>query len=63
MPRSEQPELRFPVRLTQAQRKAVADIAPELSDRLKLRERNQRAIPFTPAELKAVKDKAGKAIR
>ena len=53
----------FPVRLTQAQRKVVAEIAPELADRLKLDERNQRTIQFTLAELKAIKEKAGKAIR
>jgi hypothetical protein len=52
----------FPVKLTQAQRKAVAEIAPELTDRLKLDELNQRTIPFTPAELKAIKEKAGKAM-
>jgi hypothetical protein len=53
----------FPVRLTQAQRKVVAEIAPELADRLKLDQRNQRTIPFTLAELKAIKEKAGKALR
>src|SRR5437868_7015589 len=53
----------FPVRLTQAQRKVVAEIAPALADRLKLDERNQRTIEFTLAELKAIKAKAGKAIR
>jgi hypothetical protein len=52
-----------PVRLTQAQRKVVAEIAPELADRLKLDERNQRTIPLTLAELKAIKEKAGKALR
>jgi hypothetical protein len=52
-----------PVRLTQAQRKVMAEIAPQLADRLKLDERNQRTIPFTLAELKALKEKAGKAIR
>jgi hypothetical protein len=54
---------RFPVRLTQAQRKAVAEVAPELAGRLKLDERTQRTIPFTLAELKAIKEKAGRAIR
>jgi hypothetical protein len=52
-----------PVRLTQAQRKVVAEIVPELADRLKLDERNQRTIQFTLAELKAVKEKAGKGMR
>jgi hypothetical protein len=53
----------YPVLLTQAQRKAVAEIAPDLTDRLKLGERHQRTIPFTLAELKAIKEKAGKALR
>ena len=53
----------FPVRLTQAQRKAVAEIAPELAERLKLDERNQRTIRFTLGELQAVKEKAGNALR
>src|SRR5262245_43029946 len=52
-----------PVRLIQAQRKVVAEVVPELADRLKLNERNQRTVPFTVAELKAIKEKAGKAIR
>jgi hypothetical protein len=53
----------FPVLLTQAQRKAVAEIVPELAERLKLGERNQRTIRFTLAELKAIKEKAEKAMR
>ena len=57
------PQQHISVRLTQAQRKVVAEIAPELADRLKLDERNQRTIRFTVAELKAIKEKAGKAIR
>src|SRR5262249_30538526 len=57
------PQQHFPVRLTQAQRKVVAEIAPELADRLKLDERNQRTIPFTLAELRAINAKAGGAVR
>jgi hypothetical protein len=53
----------FPVKLTQAQRKVVAEVIPELADRLKLDEKPQRTIPFTLAELKAIKQKAGKAVR
>jgi hypothetical protein len=63
MPRSQEPEARFPVRLTQAQRKVVAEIAPELADRLKLDEKPQRTIQFTLTELKAIREKAGKAMR
>jgi hypothetical protein len=53
----------FPVGFTQAQRKVVAEIIPVLADRLKLDERNQRTIEFSLAELKAIKEKAGQAIR
>ena len=42
------------VKLTQAQRTVIAEIAPELSDRLKLDEKPQRTIPFSVAELKAI---------
>ena len=52
-----------PVKLTQAQRRAVAEIAPELARRLKLGERNQRTIQFTLAELRAIREKAGAAVR
>jgi hypothetical protein len=41
----------------------VAEVVPELADRLKLDERNQRTIQFTPAELKTIKERAVKAIR
>jgi hypothetical protein len=41
----------------------VGEIAPELAERLKLGERNQRTVRFTLAELKAIKEKAGKALR
>jgi hypothetical protein len=53
----------FPVRLTQAQRKVVAEIVPELADRMKLDQQNQRTVQFTLAELKAIKERAGKAVR
>jgi hypothetical protein len=59
MPRRKQPEPRFPTKLTLAQRKVVAEIAQELADRLKLNERNQRTIEFTPAELRAINWLAG----
>ena len=63
MPRNPQPDQRFPVRLTHAQRKVVAGVAPQLADRLKLAERNQRTISFTLAELKSIKERAGEAMR
>src|SRR5262249_52438628 len=53
---------RLPVRLTQAQRKVVAEIAPEFADRLKLDEKPQRTILFTVAELKAIMEKAAAAV-
>ena len=60
MPESHQ---RFPVKLTQAQRKVVAEIAPEFADRLKLDEQSQRTIPFTRAELKTIQKQAAAAVR
>ena len=63
MPPSRKPEQQFPVKLTQAQRKVVAEIAPGLARRLKLGEKPQRAIPLTLAELKAVKEKARGALQ
>jgi hypothetical protein len=53
----------FPVLLTQAQRKAVALLLPDLADRLKLDEKNQRAIPLSLVELKAIRKKAPVAVR
>jgi hypothetical protein len=63
MPPRRQHEPQFPVKLTQAQRKVVAEMAPELARRLKPGDGRQRAIPFTPAELRAVKEKARQALR
>jgi hypothetical protein len=63
MPRSKQPEHHFSIKLTLAQRKAVAAFVPGLADRLKLDEPNQRVIHFTAAQLKAIKAKAQTAIR
>lgn len=55
MPRSKKPELRFPIKLTLAQRKLVAAAVPAFANRLKLDEPNQRIIEFTEAELKKLK--------
>jgi hypothetical protein len=63
MPGNPNPELPVPVKLTQPQRKAVAQIAPGLADRLKLGEKPQRTIPLTLAELQTVKEKARGALR
>jgi hypothetical protein len=63
MPGNPNPEPQVPVKLTQPQRRVVAQIAPGLADRLKLGEKPQRTIPLTLAELKAVKEKARGALR
>jgi hypothetical protein len=53
----------YPVKLTQAQRKVVAEVVPELADRLKLDESPQRTIQFTPDEIKAIHKQAVAAVR
>jgi hypothetical protein len=63
MPHTTKVEVRCPVKLTQAQRKVVAEIAPELADRLKLDETPQRTLQFTVVELQAIKQKAETASR
>jgi Protein of unknown function (DUF2934) len=63
MPGNPNPEPQVPVKLTQPQRKAVAQIAPGLADRLKLGEKPRRTIPFSLAELKAIKEKARGTLR
>ena len=58
MPRSRQPEPQIALKLSRAQRKVLAEIAPELAKkRLQLDERNQRTLRFTLNELRAVKEK------
>jgi hypothetical protein len=54
---------RFPVKLTQAQRKVVAEIVPELVERLKLDEKAERTIPLSLAELKIIQKKAAAGVR
>jgi hypothetical protein len=54
MSRTKKSETRFPVQLTQAQRRVVAHVLPVLADRLQLGDRNQRTIRFTMAELNAI---------
>lgn len=60
MPASQQ---HFPVLLTQAQRKAVAVLLPDLTVRLKLHETNQRAIPLSLDELMEIGRKVPLAVR
>jgi hypothetical protein len=51
------------VKLTQAQRKAVAELVPQLARRLKPGDAGQRAVPLSLDELRAVKEKARGALR
>jgi hypothetical protein len=62
-PRRQEPQPQFPVKLTEAQRKAIAEIAPELTDRLRLDQRNQRTVGFTTKELRAIHQKVSKTVR
>jgi hypothetical protein len=63
MPRRKQPEQQFAIKLTHAQRKAVAELAPGLGDRLHLDSPNPRIIEFTLVELTDLQGTAGNAIR
>jgi hypothetical protein len=58
MPRIKKPELRFPIKLTLAHRKLVAEVVPSFADCLKLDEPNPRIIDFNVAELKKLKETA-----
>lgn len=51
----------FPARFTQAQRKAVAELLPELAGRLDLDKRN-RTVRFTLDELRTIQGKAREAL-
>ncbi len=53
----------FNARFTHAQRKVVAELLPDLADRLLLNTSNQRTLPFTLDELKAMQQKAQEIIR
>jgi hypothetical protein len=53
----------YPIRLTQAQRKVVAEIVAELAERLKLDEPDQRTIEFTVAELRVIQKQAAAGVR
>jgi hypothetical protein len=63
MPDRRQPDPQFSVKLTQAQRKVVAEITPEIARRLKINDRGQRPVPLSLEELRAVKEKARDALR
>ena len=53
----------YPVRLTQAQRKVVVEIVPDLAEQLKLDEPEQRSMQFTVAELKIIQKQAAAGVR
>ena len=50
-------------RFTHAQRKVVAELTPELADRLLLDTSNQRTLAFTHDDLQTIEQKAHEAIR
>ena len=58
MPDKQNVGQRFPVKLTQAQRRVVAEMVPEFTNRLRLAEKAHRPIRFTVAELTAIHDLA-----
>jgi hypothetical protein len=58
----EKPAQQFPVRFTAAQRKCIADILSEFSERLRLNESNARSVSFTIDEMSALNEAARGAI-
>ena len=52
----------YPVNLSQAQRRVIAEILPHLVPRLKLNENSQRTIGFTLAELKVIQELAASSM-
>jgi Plasmid pRiA4b ORF-3-like protein len=56
------PGQQVPIRLTEAQRRVVAEIAPALTNRLRLNEQDQRVIALTPPELEALRKQAAEAV-
>jgi hypothetical protein len=63
VPRNADSNVTIPVRLTQAQRKVVAEIAPEFAARLRLDGRCQRTIAFTRQELKVIQKHAAAGVQ
>jgi hypothetical protein len=62
MPEKQETVHPFPVRLGVLQRRSIAELAPEFSDRLKLNEQNQRVIAFSLPEWKILRRKIRSAI-
>ncbi len=63
MPAKKEPEPHVPVKLSEAQRKTLAELLPDLAERLKLGEWGQRTVSFTRTELKTVVAKVITGIR
>ena len=63
MPAKKQQESPIPLKLSEAQRKTLAELVPDLAERLKLDERGQKTISFTRNELKTVVAKVTTGIR
>lgn len=55
-------EIKVNARFSRAQRTAILELMPNLADRLQLDANNQRALPFTLGELKAIQQKARDAV-
>ena len=62
MPVQQQVDQRFPLRLTAAQRKILAEMFPDFSDRLKLDEANQRMVSFSVVEMREIFENARLAV-
>jgi hypothetical protein len=54
---------RYAVKLTQAQRRVIAELVPKLADRLKLDESPQRTIQLALDEIKAIQRQVASAVR
>jgi hypothetical protein len=63
MPAEKGPEPHVPVKLSEAQRKTLAELLPDQPERLKLSERGQRTVSFTRTELKTVVARVTTGIR
>ena len=63
MPEQQEPTKRFPLKLSQAQRRVIAEILPMFSERLQLDALNPRMVPFTLDEMREIHQAARPAIR
>jgi hypothetical protein len=60
---SHQPDRRISLRLTEAQRKVVAEITPQLAGHMKLAEEGERTLALTTGELESIRVEAQREIR